>query len=112
MTRRGGAAAAAKVLGKSTSQLNAIRDRTILEYDPITRTAIPLPAREEMEMTYLREVGPLPGGVHRYDPVRTHYIASRYLVCPTLYAYKLPGASWEYDLTALESLLRNGPPGC
>ena len=108
--RHGGATAAARVLNKSTSQLNDIRDRAMLEYDPATKLTRPIATSREMEAIYQAEVGLPSDGDQRFDPVRMHYLRSRYLVCPALYAYKLPGAQWQYDLAALEELGRNGPP--
>ena len=108
-TRYGGASEAAKVLGKSTSQLNDIRDLGTMVFDPVAGRAMPLPSAEELRSIYEAEVGPLEKASGRYDAARTHYFRTRYLVCPSLYAYRMPGSAWEYNLTALEELRRSGP---
>lgn len=109
--RIGTACDAAAVLERSVSQLNAIRERATYEYDPRTGQTHPLPSPDGLLALYLSEVGTPPTGAHRRDPVLEHYHRSRFLVCPALFAWKLPGGGWRYNLTALERFLREGPPG-
>ena len=110
--RYGSARDASGLLGlRSTSQLNAIRNRSMLEYDPVLGTTSPVPDGEGMMAIYRAEVGPVPAGTARRDVVQEHYLRTRYLVCPALCAIKLPGAAWRYNLDALAEVLAQGPPG-
>lgn len=112
MHRLGTAADAANVLGISRSQLNEIRARCTLVYDPETRHTSSLPSADDLVKIYREEVGSVPdGGGQRRDPVVEHYLRSRYLVCPSLFAYKLPGGRWCYRLDDLQRLKEQGPPG-
>lgn len=120
MTRRkyGSATQAAKIMDRSKSQFNVVRDAGTLVYDPVTQATSPMPAREEMIAIYLDEVGPLPpppkevkGERRRRDPVVEHFVSTRYLVCPALYGRKLPRSQWEYDLATLQKMQESGPPG-
>jgi hypothetical protein len=109
--RIGTAREAAAALRLSTSQLNSIRERTTFEYDPRMGTTHPLPSAYILLTVYRTEVGEPPTGIGRRDPVLEHHVRSRFLVCPALFAWKLPGGTWNYNLTALERFLRDGPRG-
>lgn len=110
-SRVGSARQAAEVLGRSTSQFNTLRERSTLEYDPLTGISRPLLDEGARRELYAQEVGDPSAVRGRRDVVLEHYLRTRYLVCPALFGWKLPGGTWTFNLTALERLLREGPPG-
>jgi len=80
MSRFGGAAAAATVLGVSRAQLDRMRAAATLVFDAASGTQRKLTKEEAGDRAALRQL---------------------HLIAPSLHAQKLPGGAWEYHLERL-----------